>query len=564
MKKDVWFEGRINRREYLARGTVCLGLILLALVPVFLHIVDVGRIVTPRSVPEELFGIPVLIIACMISFGYILPASVRRLHDFDCSGWWLLGLVVLDNIFTPVFGKGGVFIWKTVSNLLLLLWPGTKGPNEYGEVPRFEVRKLMGRRFAMILVVVYALEAALCGWAIVERRAREEAAKIPIPQAEVEGMLANLARTNEIENYNQFNQRMGGHRLTLTNLTVRTVHGKGRGWKEVDCKTDEGVNVLLYVSAKVMEALPGDFVNDDRITRVEGRVFTALGGLVATGGRRPSYGNAIWMGAAQIDVPWEDDQRSVDPAISGDELARLVAGLKEKTRERKCARLCRPLIGRELEFSECRVDDFRLDAKIPCVTMVALDPESHRGGVRFSVPVGAEKPGPYELRGLHIGQKLRAVRAVVCDKGDDGEELEGLTAGVWMRLLEFATDEPTVALPSFDGAAITGDELAALLRAHKNRLSPVQIDELQRKLSGRLLTFTGMRLRSCGGANGEINSADFAFSDIGLQLSVELKPVTQRKFDSLKLKTLTGTVAEKPANDSYGDWALRLTDGVVK
>lgn len=180
------------------------------------------------------------------------------------------------------------------------------------------------------------------------------------------------------------------------------------------------------------------------------------------------------------------------------------------------------------------------------------------------MPVGAEKIGPYELRGLHIGQKLRAVRAVVCDKGDDGEELEGLTAGVWMHLLEFATDEPTVALPSFDGAAITGDELAALLRAHKNRLSPVQIDELQRKLSGRLLTFTGMRLRSCGGANDEINSADFAFSDIGLQLSVELKPVTQKKFDSLKFKTLTGTVAEKPANDSYGDRALRLTDGVVK
>ena len=562
--KDVWFEGRINRREYLARGTVCLVLILLALAPVFLHIVDVGRIVASRSVPEELFGIPVLIIACMISFGYILPASVRRLHDFGCSGWWLLGLVILDNILTPMFGKGGVLIWKTLSNLLLLLWPGTKGSNEYGEVPRFEVRKLMGRRFAMILAVMYVLEAALCGWAIVERRAREEAAKVPIPQAEVEGMLANLARANEIENYDQFNQRMGGHRLTLTNLTVRTVHGKGRGWKEVDCKTDEGVNVLLYVSAKVMDALPGDFVNDDRITRVEGRVFTSLGGLVATGGRRPSYGNAIWMGAAQIDVPWEDDQRSVDPAISGDELARLVAGLKEKTRGRKCARLCRTLIGRELEFSECRVDDFRLDAKIPCVTMVALDPESHRDSVRFSVPVGAEKTGPYELRGLHIGQRLRAVRAVVCEKDDEGEELENLTAGVWMHLLEFATDEPTVALPSFDGAAITGDELAALLRAHKNRLSPVQIDELQRKLSGRLLTFTGMRLRSCGGANDEINSADFAFSDIGLQLSVELKPVTQKKFDSLKLKTLTGTVAEKPANDSYGDRALRLTDGVVK
>ena len=168
------------------------------------------------------------------------------------------------------------------------------------------------------------------------------------------------------------------------------------------------------------------------------------------------------------------------------------------------------------------------------------------------------------MRGLHIGQKLQAVRAVVCDKGDDGEELEGLTAGVWMHLLKFAKDESTVALPTFDGAAITGDELVTLLRAHKNRLSPIQIDELQRKLSGRLLTFSGMQLRSCGGANDFINSADFAFSDIGLQLSVELKPVPQKKFDSMKLETLTGTVAKESANDSYGDRALRLTEGEVK
>ena len=416
--KAVWFDGRINRREYFARANVCLLLILLALAPVFLRVVSVGRIVTPRCVPEELFPVPLIVIVCMISFGYLLPASVRRLHDFGRSGWWLFGLVALNNLLAPMLGKGGVFIWKTVVNLLLLFWPGTKGPNEYGEVPRFEARKLMGRRFAMVLVVMYALEAALCGWIIAERCTQEEATKIPIPQTEVDGMLANLARTNEI--------------------------------------------------------------------------------------------------------------------------------------------------GRELEFSECRVDGFRLDAKIPCVTVVALDPESHRGGVRFSVPVGAEKVGLHELCGLHVGQKLRAVRAVVCDKGDEGEELEGLTAGVWMRLQGFTTDEPTVALPPFDGAAITGDELVALLRAHKNRLSPIQIDELQRRLSGRRLTFTGMGLRSYGGANNEINSADFAFSDIGLQLSVELKPVTQKQFDSLKLKTLTGTVAEKSANDSYGDRVLRLTDGVAR
>ena len=47
------------------------------------------------------------------------------------------------------------------------------GPNGYDEVPQFEVRKLMGRRFAIILAVMYVIEAALYGGAIAERRTQE-------------------------------------------------------------------------------------------------------------------------------------------------------------------------------------------------------------------------------------------------------------------------------------------------------------------------------------------------------------------------------------------------------
>ena len=47
------------------------------------------------------------------------------------------------------------------------------GPNGYDEVPQFEVRKLMGRRFAIILAVMYVIEVALYGGAIVGRRTQE-------------------------------------------------------------------------------------------------------------------------------------------------------------------------------------------------------------------------------------------------------------------------------------------------------------------------------------------------------------------------------------------------------
>lgn len=56
---------------------------------------------------------------------FILPTlsvTVRRLHDTDRSGWWWwIGAV-------PLIGQIWLFI--------LLVLPGTYGPNRYGSMPR--------------------------------------------------------------------------------------------------------------------------------------------------------------------------------------------------------------------------------------------------------------------------------------------------------------------------------------------------------------------------------------------------------------------------------------------
>jgi uncharacterized membrane protein YhaH (DUF805 family) len=61
-----------------------------------------------------------LLLALMIPHAAV---CVRRLHDVNKSGWWLL------IFFVPV------------ANLVLLiffLWPGTVGPNQFGESPLVE------------------------------------------------------------------------------------------------------------------------------------------------------------------------------------------------------------------------------------------------------------------------------------------------------------------------------------------------------------------------------------------------------------------------------------------
>jgi len=112
--KYVTFTGRASRPEY---WWWILAMVLLFII---LGLVD-GALLAPvmgfeAFAPEA--GQPLSMIA---SLGILLPSvavSVRRLHDTDRTGWWLLlGLI-------PVVG-----------NIVLLIFyvqPGTAGDNRFG------------------------------------------------------------------------------------------------------------------------------------------------------------------------------------------------------------------------------------------------------------------------------------------------------------------------------------------------------------------------------------------------------------------------------------------------
>lgn len=58
-----------------------------------------------------------------------LAVTVRRLHDRDMSGWWLLGFLVAYMI--PF-----VNFVASIAFLVLMLLPGTSGPNTHGPDPK--------------------------------------------------------------------------------------------------------------------------------------------------------------------------------------------------------------------------------------------------------------------------------------------------------------------------------------------------------------------------------------------------------------------------------------------
>ncbi len=69
--------------------------------------------VTASLEPPVVVSLVALVITCVVT----MSATIRRLHDLDASGWWVLAM------FLPVVN---LLIW-----LSLLFAPGTGGRNRY-------------------------------------------------------------------------------------------------------------------------------------------------------------------------------------------------------------------------------------------------------------------------------------------------------------------------------------------------------------------------------------------------------------------------------------------------
>ena len=107
-KNYVNFEGRATRPEYwwftLAYAIVN---IILSLIP------------RAGTILSGFLGLAVLIPS--------IGVAVRRLHDINKSGWWLLIALV------PIVGYIIVILW--------FVKPSDNGENKYGERPRWEVEE---------------------------------------------------------------------------------------------------------------------------------------------------------------------------------------------------------------------------------------------------------------------------------------------------------------------------------------------------------------------------------------------------------------------------------------
>jgi uncharacterized membrane protein YhaH (DUF805 family) len=128
LKRFFDFSGRSRRKEY------WLWVLFLIIVYIVAGILDVQLGLGGRTSSTSEFGDGgvsasanfsggiLTLVWALITFIPSLAVSVRRLHDVDKSGWWLLIALV------PLLGS--------LYLLFLYCQPGTPGPNRFGPDPK--------------------------------------------------------------------------------------------------------------------------------------------------------------------------------------------------------------------------------------------------------------------------------------------------------------------------------------------------------------------------------------------------------------------------------------------
>jgi uncharacterized membrane protein YhaH (DUF805 family) len=135
LRRYADFSGRSRRREYwmftllnLLIGCVLFGLAVAAGLPL-------GAMADPGEAAGLVSGGLMMVLGLLFLVWWLailipsIAVSVRRLHDRDMSGWWYLGLIVASMI--PIIG----FLFS-IGLLVLMLLPGTPGPNRFGPDPK--------------------------------------------------------------------------------------------------------------------------------------------------------------------------------------------------------------------------------------------------------------------------------------------------------------------------------------------------------------------------------------------------------------------------------------------
>ena len=130
------FKGRLNRKPFLMR------LMMLGAISIFFVLIVINA---EPHLKEDPAHFATNVRKSLVFWVYYIPLiiasislGVRRLHDLNLSGWWMLlgSGALLSTVNTAIdLAAAILFYIAQLFNLFLIFFRGTKGPNRFGEDP---------------------------------------------------------------------------------------------------------------------------------------------------------------------------------------------------------------------------------------------------------------------------------------------------------------------------------------------------------------------------------------------------------------------------------------------
>ncbi len=133
-EKYVTFSGRAPRSEY---WWFQLFYYLVLLGGIALIMLASGLLFSSQGSGFGAVTIILYVIVGLVALALTLPSisvMVRRFHDRNLSGWWVLAVFVVPGIFS-VIGTEIPGLIITVVSFVITVLRGTDGPNKYGPDP---------------------------------------------------------------------------------------------------------------------------------------------------------------------------------------------------------------------------------------------------------------------------------------------------------------------------------------------------------------------------------------------------------------------------------------------
>ncbi len=145
MRDYFRISGRLNRKPYWLRTLLIYAIMLLAFLPMTLT-TQVAPALGGDTSPLMIVTVILFAVVFIIGFILLMTMSVRRLHDRNKSGWWLLFFMGAPGVaegLAALSGNPQIIMAGAAANLIISLWflieagflRGTVGPNRYGHDP---------------------------------------------------------------------------------------------------------------------------------------------------------------------------------------------------------------------------------------------------------------------------------------------------------------------------------------------------------------------------------------------------------------------------------------------